>query len=217
MDAMILQLDRPIVFLDLETTGLDIENDRIVEIGLIKIHTDGQREELVERIDPGIDIPEAAAKVHGIRTEDVRGLFGKPRLDKIGDALLAFLENADLGGFNSIRFDVPLWERECERHGIAFDMTGRLQVDSQIIFHAKETNWDRFLMGPRNLSAAVRLYCGRDLDGAHSAAADATASADVLISQLERYEDLPRDCQGLHDWCARGIEERKARTAGAGN
>ena len=198
---MILQLTRPIVFMDLETTGLDIETDRIVEIGLIRLMPDGGRQSLVERVDPGVDIPETATKIHGIHNAEVRGLFGCPRLPKIADQLVEFIGASDLGGFNSKAFDNPLWAEECRRHGIEFDFGARGVVDVKLIFNAKETGWDRFLMGPRNLSAATRHYCGRVLAGAHSAAVDAGATIDVLLAQLERYPELPRDVPGLHDLC----------------
>ena len=199
---MILKLDRPLVFIDLETTGLNVEDDRIVEIGLVKLMPDGSRHRQVERVDPGRDIPEASRKVHGIRTEDVRGLFGKPLLSHFANDLSAFMYDCDLGGFNCIQFDIPVWRVECRRHGIRFEMEGRRVVDSKIIFNTVETSWDRFLMGPRNLTAAVRHFCGRDLEGAHSAEVDAEASIDVLLAQLERFADLPRDVAGLHDYCA---------------
>jgi DNA polymerase III subunit epsilon len=198
---MLLKLSRPLVFFDLETTGLDTASDRVIEIGLVKLMPDGARHNRCERVDPGIDIPEGSTKVHGIRTEDVRGLFGKPRLPKIADGILEFLTDCDIAGFNSIAYDVPLWEEECRRHALPFTMEGRLQVDAKVIFHVKETGWDRFLMGPRNLTAAVRHYCGRELTGAHAADADAAGTLDVLLAQLERYPDLPRDVPGLHQFC----------------
>ncbi|MEZ5966483.1 MAG: 3'-5' exonuclease [Planctomycetota bacterium] len=200
---MLLRLERALVFFDLETTGLDLETDRIVEIGLVRVEPDGSRCSVVERVDPGIDIPDQSSRIHGIRTEDVRGLFGKPRLGKVAPRLLEFIGDADLAGFNTINFDLPMWLRECERHDIAFQTEGRHQVDAKIVFNAKETSWDRFLMGPRTLKAAVRHFCGRDLEGAHSAGADADATVDVLLAQLARYSDLPRDVPGLHDFCAR--------------
>jgi DNA polymerase-3 subunit epsilon len=200
---MHLRLARALVFLDLETTGLDVDKDRIIEIGLVRLEPDGTRRQLVERVDPGIDIPDQASKVHGIRTEEVRGLFGKPKLGKVAPRLVQFMAGADLAGFNSMHFDVPLLERECQRHSVTFDLSGRLQVDAKIIFNVKETSWDRFLMGPRNLVAALRHYCGRELEGAHSAGADADAVVDVLAAQLARYQDLPRDVAGLHDFCVR--------------
>ena len=198
---MLLDLTRPLVFFDLETTGLDVADDRIVEIGLVRLDRDGTRHRLVERVDPGIDIPDKAARVHGIRTGDVRGLFGKPKLAKILPGILGFISDADVAGFNTIAFDVPLWLEECRRHDIPFTMDGRYQVDAKIIFHVKETGWDRFLMGPRNLTAAVRHYCGRELTGAHAADHDAEGTLDVLLAQLERYPDLPRDVPGLHQFC----------------
>ena len=207
---MLLKLTRPLVFFDLETTGLRTEADRVVEIGLVKLHPDGRRDALCERVDPGIDIPDGATKIHGIHTGDVRGLFGKPQLPKIADRILAFFEGADVSGFNSLSYDMPLWLAECERHGIPFSVEGRQHVDVKIIFHAKETGWDRFLMGPRNLTAAVRHYLGRDLDGAHAADADAGATVDVLLAQIERYDDLPRDVAGLAKWCLDAKRDQEA-------
>ena len=152
--------------LDGHLSSLSTEfEDRVVEIGLVRLNPDGARQRLVERVDPGIDIPDQASKVHGIRTEEVRGLFGKPKLVKLAPRLIAFLGDADLAGFNSINYDLPMWTRECARHQIAFSLEGRRQIDAKLIFNVKETSWDRFLMGPRNLTAAVRHYCGRDLDG----------------------------------------------------
>lgn len=113
---MLLTLKRPLVFFDLETTGLDTYSDRIVEIGLVKLMPDGERLKMVERMDPGIDIPVASAAIHGIRTEDVRGLFGKPRLPHFADSILEFLDDCDIAGFNTIAYDVPLWLAECRRH-----------------------------------------------------------------------------------------------------
>jgi DNA polymerase-3 subunit epsilon len=215
---MELQLERPIVFLDFETTGLDIENDRIVELCFVKITPDGNREVQTQRINPGVEVSKAATKVTGIHTMDATGLFWGPPLKKVGDELARFLDGCDLGGFNQIAYDIPLWLAECERHGIDFSMTGRRQVDVRIIFNAKETGWDRFLMGPRNLSAAVRHYCGRELTDAHSAEADTQATADVLMAQLERYPDLPRDVQGLHDFCYSHMQQDRddARAGSAG-
>lgn len=204
---MILNLSRPLVFLDFETTGLDVQNDRIVELAFVKLMPDGSRMPLVQRINPGIDISKAATKVTGIHTLDACGLFWGPPLKKVGQKLAAFLDGCDLGGFNQIHYDVPLWLSECKRNGIAFEMKGRQQVDARVIFNAKEPTWDRFLMGPRNLGAAVRLYCGRELEGAHSAEADTQATVDVLLAQLQRYPDLPRDVPGLHEFCARNSEK----------
>jgi DNA polymerase III subunit epsilon len=204
---MILELRRPLVFLDLETTGLDPETDRIVEIGLVKVHPDGQRESLCERVNPERDIPETAARVHGIRTEEVCGLFGKPRLKERIHDLLAFIGDSDLAGFNSIAFDTPLWLKECGRCCVTFPMLDRHQIDARNIFRVKETTWDRFLMGKRTLAAAVRHFCGKDLPGAHAADVDAHATVDVLLAQLERYPDLPRDVPSLHEFCAEAARQ----------
>ncbi len=227
---MILRLDRPLVCFDLETTGLDTQKDRIVEVGLVKLHPDGARESMQRRVDPGIDIPEVATRVHGIRNDDVRGLFGEPTLAKLGAELIAFLGDADLAGFNCVAYDLPLWLAEVERHGLAFAMDGRRVLDAKLVFDGKERSWDRFLQGPRNLNNAVLHYCGRDQAAAfskrdagdpdllaasvdeqarHSAVKDAEATLDVLLAQLERYTDVPRDVGELHAWCARVAEERR--------
>ena len=198
---MNLKLTRPLVFLDFETTGLDIENDRIVELAFVRLLPDGQRETLVQRVNPGVELSKGATKVTGIHTMDATGLFWGPPLKKCGDKLIEFLADSDIAGFNQIGFDMPLWERECRRHEIPFEPDGRHQVDVKIIFNVMETGWDRFLMGPRNLTAAVRHYCGRELEGAHGAEADTQATVDVLLAQLQRYPDLPRDVPGLAKWC----------------
>ena len=204
---MLLKLSRPLVFLDFETTGLDTQNDRIVELAFVKMHPDGTREPLVQRINPGIEVSKGAAKVTGIHTSDACGLFWGPPLKKVGQKLVDFLSGADIAGFNQIAYDVPLWLVECKRHGIAFDLGDMKQVDVRVIFNAKEPTWDRFTMGPRNLSAAVRHFCGRELTNAHSAEADCQATADVLLAQLARYPDLPRDVAGLHEFCNRNSRE----------
>ncbi len=218
---MILKLDRPLVCFDLETTGLDTSKDRIVEIGFVRLYPDGRRDQLQKRCDPGIDIPEGATKIHGICTDDVRGLFGEPTLPKLAKEIFDFLGDADLLGFNSIGYDLPLLMAEIARHDLPFTMDGRLSVDAKRIFDRKELSWDRFLQGPRNLNNAVLHYCGRDQAASfakrdegeddkggaiddqnrHSAVLDAEATLDVLLAQLERYGDLPRDVKGLHDFC----------------
>ncbi len=226
--AMLLSLKRPIVFLDFETTGLDVKNDRIVELAFVRLHSDGRRETLVKQVNPGIALSKGATKVTGIHSADACGLFGdggtKPAqpLRKLGQELLDFLGDSDLGGFNQINYDVPLWLAECKRHGIAFELKGRHLVDAKVIFNVCETTWDRFLMGPRNLGAAVRHYCGRELENAHSAEADTQATIDVLLAQLHRHPTLPRDVAGLADFCSRNSEKNRdedpvsQKTGGAG-
>lgn len=219
---MLLRLSRPLVFLDFETTGLDTKKDRIVELAFVRLLPDGTRETLTQRINPGIEISKAAAKVTGIHSGDAMGLFWGPPLKKVGQRLVEFLGDSDLAGFNQIAFDVPLWLAECQRNGIPFEMKGRHQVDARIVFAVKETGWDRFLMGPRNLGAAVRHYCGRELTGAHSAEADTNATVDVLLAQLQRYPDLPRDVPGLHRFCMENSDKNRdeepsaAKASGAG-
>jgi DNA polymerase-3 subunit epsilon len=212
---MLLTLKRPLVFLDFETTGLDLQNDRIVELAFVRVFPDGRRESFVRPVNPGIPLSKGATKVTGIHSADACGLFGdggkKPAqpLRKLGAEILAFLADSDLAGFNQIAFDVPLWLTECKRHGIVFDMKGRRQVDAKVIFNVCETTWDRFLMGPRNLGAAVRHYCGRELEGAHTAEADTQATIDVLLAQLQRHAQLPRDVPGLADFCERNSEKNR--------
>jgi DNA polymerase-3 subunit epsilon len=212
---MILTLQRPLVFLDFETTGLDTANDRIIELAFVRLLPDGRRESLVKPVNPGVTMSKGATKVTGIHTNDACGLFGdngkKPAqpLRKLGQELVAFLGDSDIAGFNQIAYDIPLWLAECKRHGITFDMKGRRLIDAKVIFNVCETSWDRFLMGPRNLSAAVRHYCGRELEGAHSAEADTQATIDVLLAQLLRHAQLPRDVQGLADFCTRNSEKNR--------
>ncbi len=212
---MLLTLTRPLVFLDFETTGLDTQNDRIVELAFVRLSPDGSREALVRPVNPGIALSKGATKVTGIHSADACGLFGdggkKPAqpLRKLATELLAFLGDSDLGGFNQINYDIPLWLAECKRHGIPFELAGRHLVDAKVIFNVCETSWDRFLMGPRNLSAAVRHYCGRELEGAHSAEADTQATIDVLLAQLHRHPQLPRTVKGLSEFCERNSEKNR--------
>ncbi len=224
--VMLLSLTRPLVFLDFETTGLDTQNDRIVELAFIRLLPDGRRETLVRKVNPGIALSKGATKVTGIHSADACGLFGdggtKPAqpLRKVGLELLEFLGDSDIAGFNQINYDMPLWLAECKRHNIPFEGKARRQVDAKVLFNVCETTWDRFLMGPRNLGAAVRHYCGRELEGAHSAEADTNATIDVLLAQLHRHPSLPRDVAGLADFCSRNSdrnrdEEPVAKAGGA--
>lgn len=213
---MILKLTRPLVFLDFESTGLDTQNDRIIELAFVRLSPDGSREALVRPVNPGVAaMSKGATKVTGIHTNDACGLFGdngkKPAqpLRKLGPELLAFLGDSDIAGFNQIGYDMPLWLAECRRHNIDFDPKGRHQVDVKVLFNVCEKTWDRFLMGPRNLSAAVRHYCGRELEGAHSAEADTQATVDVLLAQLQRHPELPRDVAGLGEFCLRNSDRNR--------
>ncbi|MBK5286412.1 MAG: 3'-5' exonuclease [Bacteroidia bacterium] len=181
-----LQLTRPLVFFDLETTGVNVATDRIVEISLLKLNPDGTRNLKTWRTNPGIPIPAGAAKIHGITDDDVKD---KPKFKEIARELRTFLEHCDLAGYNVIKFDLPLLAEEFARSGFDFSVEDRAIVDVQNIFHKMEQ---------RTLSAAYKFYCDKDLTKAHTAEGDTEATFEVLIAQLERYEKLPNDVPALH-------------------
>lgn len=185
---MKLNLTRPIIFFDLETTGTNITHDRIVEISVVKVYPDGTRQTRTRRINPGVHIPAEATAVHHISDEDVKD---EPSFAAIAKGLLQVFEGCDIAGFNSNKFDVPLLVEEFARAGIRFNLTGRRFIDVQTIYHRMEQ---------RTLSAAYKFYCGKNLDDAHSAAADTEATYQVLLSQLERYPDLQNDVDFLHSF-----------------
>lgn len=182
---MSLNLKKPLAFFDLETTGTNITSDRIVEFAFIKVMPNGEIVQKASRVNPTIPIPIESSLIHGIYDEDVKD---KPTFKSLAHTLSQFLEGCDLAGFNIIKFDVPVLVEEFLRHGFEFDITNRKLIDAQRIFH---------LMEPRNLSAAYKFYCGKDLEGAHSAEADVFATFEVLKAQVERYKDCPiKDNQG---------------------
>ena len=172
---MNLQLTRPLIFFDLETTGLNIGKDKIVEICLLKVFPDGSEDERNLRLNPGCHIPEETSAIHGIYDQDVAD---KPTFAQVADELLAFFNDSDIAGFNSNKFDIPLLAEEFLRIGKRFDMRNRSVIDVQQIFHKME---------PRNLVAAYKFYCGKDLVNAHSANADTRATYEVLDAQVARY------------------------------
>jgi DNA polymerase-3 subunit epsilon len=172
---MELKLRNPLVFLDLETTGINIANDRIVEIALLKIGVDGNEEEKLLRINPEIPIPAKASIIHGIYDKDVKDC---PTFKEVAKSLALFIEGCDLAGFNSNRFDIPLLAEEFLRAGIDIDLKKRKFIDIQAIFHKMEK---------RTLKAAYKLYCQKELTDAHSAMADTKATYEVLKSQLDYY------------------------------
>ncbi len=182
---MQLNLKKPIVFFDLETTGVDITHDRIVEISIIKVLPSGEEQEKTRRINPGIPIPAEATAVHHITDEDVKDC---PQFKQIARSLAAELTGCDLAGYNSNRFDIPMLDQEFQRAGVKFDFSKARFVDVQTIFHKKEQ---------RTLVAAYRFYCGKELEGAHGANADTRATLEVLKGQLDRYPDLPNDIEEL--------------------
>jgi DNA polymerase-3 subunit epsilon len=181
-----LVLEKPLAIIDLETTGTDPQSDRIVEIGLIKVTPDGRRCRRVFRLNPGVPIPPAATEVHGIADEDVAD---EPQFADVAADLLGVLDGCDLCGFNLKRFDLRVLHAEFIRAGKALSLQGRAIVDAMEIFFAYEK---------RDLAAAVRFYLDREHENAHSAGADAMATAAVLDAMLARYEELPRSPPGLH-------------------
>ena len=193
---MKLNLTRPLIFFDLETTGTNIVKDRIVEFSYIKVYPDGSEETKSRRLNPEMHIPEAATAVHHISDEDVKDA---PTFRQVSKALLAIFDGCDIAGYNSNKFDVPLLIEEFARVGLNFDISGRHFVDVQNIFHKMEQ---------RTLVAAYRFYCGKELEGAHSALADTRATYEVLKSQLDRYEGLENDVEKLADFsrAGRGID-----------
>lgn len=185
---MKLKLDRPVMFFDLETTGTDALHDRIVEISMIKVMPDGTDIQRTVRVNPGMPIPAEATAVHHITDADVAD---KPLFSQLAEGLAQSFRGCDLAGFNSNRFDIPLLAEEFARAGIDFDFKECRFIDVQTIFHKKEQ---------RTLSAAYKFYCGKNLDDAHSANADTRATYEVLMAQLDRYDDLPNDMEKLSEY-----------------
>jgi DNA polymerase III subunit epsilon len=183
-----LKLRRPLAFIDLETTGINISTDRIVEISVLKINPNGKEEWMSTRINPEMPIPPKSTAIHGITDQDV---VNSPTFKEIAKKLTAFLEGTDLAGYNAIKFDIPVLAEEFLRVNIDFNFRKRKYVDPQVIFHKKEQ---------RTLSAACLFYCNRELENAHSSKADTQATYEVLKSQLDRYNDLENDVEKLADF-----------------
>ena len=187
---MQLNLKNPLVFFDLETTGTDIVNDRIVEISYLKVYPNGDEESKTMRINPEVPISAGAIAIHGISDEDVKN---SPTFKEVAKSLAKNIEGCDLAGYNSNRFDIPLLAEEFLRAGTDIDLKKRKFVDVQTIFHKMEQ---------RTLSAAYKFYCEKELVGAHGAEADTKATYEVLMSQLDRYPDLKNDINFLSDFSA---------------
>jgi DNA polymerase-3 subunit epsilon len=185
---MQLNLTNPLVFFDLETTGINISKDRIVEIAILKVFPNGKEESRTRRINPEMPIPPEATKIHGITDDDVKDC---PPFKAVAKSLAALIEGCDLAGFNSNRFDIPLLVEEFLRADVEIDLNRRKFVDVQTIFHKMEQ---------RTLSAAFRFYCNRELDNAHSAESDTKATYEVLKAQLDRYPDLQNDIKYLSEF-----------------
>lgn len=175
---MSLQLKRPLVFIDLETTGINLATDRIVEIAIVKVFPDGTKTIKQKIINPQMPIPKESSEIHGITDEKVKNA---PTFKQVANELKQFIDDADFSGYNSNRFDIPLLMEEFLRAGLTIDMTNRKLVDVQHIFH---------MMEKRTLGAAYKFYCEKELEDAHSAEADASATWEILEAQINRYENL---------------------------
>jgi len=185
---MRLQLKNPLVFFDLETTGVNIVSDRIVEISYLKVFVSGEEERKTRLINPEMPIPPEVTAIHGISDDDVKDA---PTFKMIAKSLAAQIEGCDLAGFNSNRFDIPLLAEEFLRAEVDIDLMRRKFVDIQTIYHKKEQ---------RTLSAAYQFYCNKELENAHTAAADTKATYEILQAQLDRYPDLKNDIAFLSEY-----------------
>lgn len=189
---MKLQLKRPLAVFDLEATGLDVTNDRIVEIAILRIDTDGSTHEYSRRVNPQVPIPEETSLIHGIYDKDVAD---EKTFTELAPEIESFLGNADLAGYNSNKFDIPMLAEEFLRAGSSFDISARKLVDVQNIFHKMEQ---------RTLVAAYAFYCQKELTNAHQAMADVTATWEVLLAQLEKYDNLEGTVDFLADFTRSG-------------
>ena len=185
---MKLQLHRPIAFFDLETTGIDVVKDRIVEISVLKVMPNGDETAITRRVNPGIPIPETATAVHHITDADVAD---KPHFSEIAKDIAQMLDDCDIAGYNSNKFDVPLLAEEFSRENVNFDWSKRKFVDVHVLYLKKE---------PRTLSAAYKFYCEKDLEGAHAADADTYATYEVLQAQLDKYPDMQNNVDFLSEY-----------------
>jgi DNA polymerase-3 subunit epsilon len=212
---MLLNLHKPLAFFDLETTGINVTTDRILEISIVKVLPGNNEVEIkTERINPMIPIPLESSLIHGIYEKDI---VDKPPFKDLAHIFNNFLKGCDLAGFNILKFDVPVLQEEFNRAGIDFDLHGRRMVDAQKIFH---------MMEPRTLSAAYKFYCNKNLDNAHSAEADTLATYEVLKAQVAKYDNLcikdkkgndyvpvKNDIQCLHDLSAANLVDLAGRMA----
>ncbi|WP_397447238.1 exonuclease domain-containing protein [Polaribacter sp. R77954] len=189
---MNLKLTKPIVFFDLETTGVNIGNDRIVEISILKVFPNGNKESKTWLVNPEIEIPQGATDVHGITNEKV---VTEPTFKELAPKVNEMIAGCDLAGFNSNRFDIPLLAEELMRAGIDFDMKNRKAIDVQVIFHKKEQ---------RTLGAGYQFYCGKELEGAHGAEADTNATYEILLAQVAKYDDIGNSVDELSEFSTHG-------------
>jgi DNA polymerase III subunit epsilon len=190
-----MQLTKPLAFFDLETTGLDVTNDRIIEIAILKINPDGSRETYSKRLNPEMPISPESAEITGISDADVKDC---PTFSALASEIAAFIGDSDLAGYNSNKFDIPVLAEEFLRVGSDFDMSARKFIDVQNIFHKMEQ---------RTLAAAYQFYCQQELVNAHAAMADVEATQEVFAAQLERYENLQKNVDFLADFSRSGNNE----------
>ncbi|SDT97028.1 DNA polymerase-3 subunit epsilon [Polaribacter sp. Hel1_33_78] len=189
---MNLDLKKPIVFFDLETTGINIANDKIVEISILKVFPNGNKESKTWLVNPEMEIPQGSIDVHGITNEKVAT---EPTFKELASKVNEMIAGCDLAGFNSNRFDIPLLAEELMRAGIDFDMKNRKAIDVQVIFHKKEQ---------RTLSAGYQFYCEKELEGAHGAEADTNATYEILLAQLTKYKDIGNTVDALSEYSTHG-------------
>ena len=189
---MNLKLTRPLVFFDLETTGVNIAVDRIVEISILKVHPNGNKESNTWLVNPEVEIPKEASDIHGITNERV---VTEPTFKELAPKVQQMIDGCDLAGFNSNRFDIPLLAEELMRAGLDFDMSNRKAIDVQTIFHKKEQ---------RTLSAGYQFYCGKTLEDAHSAEADTNATYEILLAPVDQYDDIENDVDSLSAFSKHG-------------
>tara|TARA_B100000795_G_C22796671_1_gene439688 strand:+ start:1833 stop:2660 length:828 start_codon:yes stop_codon:yes gene_type:complete len=189
---MNLNLSKPIVFFDLETTGVNIATDRIVEIAVLKVFPNGNKESKTWLVNPEMEIPKESSAIHGITNEKV---VTEPTFKELATKVNEMIAGCDLAGFNSNRFDIPLLAEELMRAGIDFDMQNRKAIDVQVIFHKKEQ---------RTLGAGYQFYCGKELEGAHGAEADTNATYEILLAQLDKYEDIGNTVDTLSTYSTHG-------------
>ena len=189
---MNLKLSKPIVFFDLETTGVNIGKDRIVEISILKVFPNGNKESKTWLVNPEVEIPAESSAIHGITNEKV---VTEPTFKELAAKVNEMISGCDLAGFNSNRFDIPLLAEELMRAGIDFDMKNRKAIDVQVIFHKKEQ---------RTLGAGYQFYCGKELEGAHGAEADTNATYEILLAQLDKYDDIGNTVDDLSEFSTHG-------------
>lgn len=188
---MELKLSKPICFFDLETTGINVSKDRIVEISILKVHPNGNKESKTLLVNPEMKIPAESSAIHGITDDRV---LNHPTFKQLAPEIFQFMKDSDLAGFNSDRFDIPLLAEEMLRAEIDFDLKSNVTVDVQTIFFKKEQ---------RTLSAGYQFYCKKSLENAHSAEADTLATYEILLAQLEKYDDLENDVKKLSEFTTR--------------